>query len=163
MEAYPSSTGSGSASSVIGVSIRAAARADLAAVRALLADAGLPLDGVDEAFEHGVVAISGGALVGAAAVEPYGTDGLLRSVVVDPSRRGTGLGRAVVEATEGVARGLGIGDLYLLTETATAWFPRLGYETLPRNAAPAAVAASVEFTVSCRDTGVLMRRRLAPR
>ena len=163
MEAYPSSTGSGSASRIIGVSVRAATVADLGAIRALLADAGLPLDGVDEAFRHGVVAVAGGTVVGAAAVEPYGTDGLLRSVVVAPSRRGTGLGRALVEAAESVARGLGIDDLYLLTETAIGWFPRLGYATLARTAAPAGIAASVEFTVSCRDTGVLMRRRLAPR
>ena len=163
MEAYPSSSGSGSASSLIGCAVRAAERTDLPAVRALLADASLPLDGVDEAFRHGVVAISGGEIVGAAAVEPYGAHGLLRSVVVAASHRGTGLGRALVEAAEEVARGLGVRDLYLLTETATAWFPRLGYETLPRDAAPVMVAASVEFTVSCRDTGVLMRRRLAPR
>lgn len=163
MEAYPSSTGSGSASGVIGVSVRAAAGADLGAVRALLADASLPLDGVDEAFEHGVVAIAGGAIVGAAAVEPYGTDGLLRSVVVDPSRRGTGLGRALVEAAEGVARGFGIGDLYLLTGTAMAWYLRLGYEVLAMDDAPATVTGSVEFKISCKDTGVLMRRRLAPR
>lgn len=163
MEAYPSSAGSGSASRVIGAAVRVAAPGDLSAVRALLADAGLPLDGVDEAFAHGVVAIAGETIVGAAAVEPYGTDGLLRSVVVEAPLRGTGVGQALVQAAEEAARELGVRDLYLLTETAAAWFPRLGYQTLPRDAAPAAVAASVEFTVSCRDTGVLMRRRLSPR
>lgn len=144
------------------VAVRPAAAGDLAAVRSLLTDAGLPLDGVDEAFEHGVVAEAGGAIEAAAAIEPYGTDGLLRSVVVAPSLRGTGRGRTLVAAAEGVARELGIRDLYLLTETAVAWFPRLGYEPLPRDGAPARIAASVEFTVSCPDTGVLMRRRLDP-
>ncbi len=140
--------------------VRSSVTVDLPAIRSLLSDAGLPLDGVDEAFRHGLVAQAGGAIVGAAAIEPYGPDGLLRSVVVAPERRGTGLGRTIVAAAEVAARGLGIRDLYLLTETAIDWFPRLGYETLPRDAAPAPIAGSVEFTVSCPDTGVLMHRRL---
>jgi amino-acid N-acetyltransferase len=164
VEAYSSrpesGSGAGSGLGLAAVVLRSAVPADLAAVRALLADASLPLDGVDEAFGHGVVAEAGGAIVGAAAIEPYGTDGLLRSVVVTPSVRGTGLGRTLVGAAEGAARELGIRDLYLLTETAVDWFPRLGYEPLARDAAPVAVAGSVEFTVSCKDTGVLMRRSL---
>ena len=164
VEAYSShpesGSGAGSGLGPAAVLVRGAVSADLPAVRALLADASLPLDGAGEAFGHGVVAEAGGALVGAAAIEPYGTDGLLRSVVVTPSFRGTGLGRTLVGAAEAVARELGIRDLYLLTETAIDWFPRLGYEPLGRDAAPAAVAASVEFTVSCKDTGVLMRRTL---
>ena len=66
------------------VAVRTAGCADLPAVRGLLADAALPLDGVDEAFEHGIVAEADGRVVGAAAIEPYGADGLLRSVVVAP-------------------------------------------------------------------------------
>lgn len=142
------------------VAIRAAVAGDLPAVRALLVGAGLPLDGVDEAFATGVVADVGGRVAGAAAVEPYGAVGLLRSVVVDASLRGTGVGQAVVAEAEQLAAGLGIRDLYLLTDTAVAWFPRLGYEPRPRDAAPPPIAASVEFTVSCVDTGVLMVRRL---
>jgi amino-acid N-acetyltransferase len=143
------------------ITVRPAVATDLDAIRALLADATLPLDGVDAAFEHGVIAEAGGQVVGAAAIEPYATDGLLRSVVVAPALRGTGLGRRLVAAAEDTARELGIRDLYLLTETAIDWFPRLGYEPLPRDAAPAPIAGSVEFTVSCRDTGVLMRRGIA--
>lgn len=142
------------------VAVRAAGPSDLPAVRGLLADASLPLDGVDEAFGHGVVAEAGGSVVGAAAIEPYGSDGLLRSVVVARALRGTGVGRALVSAAEDLARDLGISDLYLLTETAIAWFPSLGYETLPRDAAPPPISGSVEFTVSCPGTGALMRRRL---
>lgn len=142
------------------LAVRPAEVADLDAVRALLAAANLPLDGMDEAFEHGVVAVEDGLVVGAAAVEPYGTDGLLRSVVVNPTRRGSGLGRAVVAAAEASAGQRGIRDLYLLTETAIGWFPRLGYAPLDRDAAPAGIAGSLEFTTSCVDTGILMHRRL---
>ncbi|MEW6225343.1 MAG: arsenic resistance N-acetyltransferase ArsN2 [Chloroflexota bacterium] len=160
MEAYSSRPESGSGPGLAMVVVRASGPADLPAVRVLLTDASLPLDGVDEAFGHGVVAESSGEVVGAAAIEPYGADGLLRSVVVASSLRRSGLGRSLVGAAEDAARALGIRDLYLLTETAIDWFPRLGYTPLARDAAPATIAASVEFTVSCKDTGVLMHRRL---
>lgn len=140
--------------------IRRAVAGDMPAVRALLAVAGLPLDGVDEAFATGLVAEQASRIVGATAIEPYGPMGLLRSVVVEESLRGTGLGRRLVAEAETLATGIGVRDLYLLTETAVAWFPRLGYAPLARDAAPPPIATSVEFTVSCVDTGVLMRRRL---
>jgi amino-acid N-acetyltransferase len=134
---------------------------DIPAVLALLSAAGLPLDGAAEALATGVVAREGERIVAAAAVERYGSAGLLRSVVVAPDRRGSGLGRDIVAAAEARARELGIRDLYLLTETAIAWFPRLGYAVVPRTEAAAAVGASIEFTTVCRDTGVPMRRVLA--
>jgi amino-acid N-acetyltransferase len=130
------------------------------AIEALLADAGLPLDGAAAAFAHGIVARDGDRLAGAAAVEIYGSAGLLRSVVVDASNRGTGLGRQLVAAAEEEARGEGVSDLYLLTETATEWFPRLGYEPVDRATAREAVGESIEFTLSCATTGVAMRRIL---
>jgi amino-acid N-acetyltransferase len=164
MEAHPSSPVPGWPEMITGglpVTIRAAGAADLPAVRALLEDADLPLDGADAAFEHGVVAVAGDTIAGGAALELSGTDGLLRSVVVSPLMRGTGIGQALVAAAEGMAAGLGIRDLYLLTETAADWFPRLGYEVLPRAAAPAGIAGSWEFRFACVERGVLMLRSLA--
>lgn len=135
--------------------------ADVAAVEALLASASLPLDGAADAIAHaGVVARERGAIVGAAALELYGEAGLLRSVVVAPDHRGTGLGRAVVAAAEALARDEGVRSLYLITETAIDWFPRLGYTPVERGLADEAVGASIEFTTVCRDKGVPMVRRL---
>ncbi len=133
---------------------------DTAAIEALLAAAGLPLDGAADAFALGVVARDGGRVVAAAAIERYGDAGLLRSVVVDPAHRDRGLGRHIVAAAEDLARQAGVRELYLLTETAADWFPRLGYEAIDRSVAAAAVGASVEFTTVCRDTGLPMRRSI---
>jgi amino-acid N-acetyltransferase len=134
--------------------------ADLPAVEALLADAGLPLDGAAAAFGLGIVGRHSldGPVVAAAAIERFGGDGLLRSVVVAPDDRGTGIGRQLVAAAEALAAEAGIRDLWLLTETAVDWFPRLGYEVVERSAATAAVGDSIEFTTVCRDTGVPMHR-----
>jgi amino-acid N-acetyltransferase len=141
--------------------IERAGPADRASVEALLAAAGLPLDGVAAAFETGLVARADGAVVAAAAIEPYGTAGLLRSVVVDPRVRGTGLGRRIVAASERLATELGIRELYLLTETAADWFPRLGYRAVERASLPAAIRNSTEFTSACATTALAMTRRLA--
>ncbi len=140
--------------------IERAVPSDTPAVEALLAAAGLPLEGAAEALAMGVVARADGAIVGAAAVERYGEAGLLRSVVVSPDRLGTGLGSELVHAAENLARANGMRELYLITETAIGWFPRLGYEVVPRETARAAVGASVEFTMACASTGVPMRRTL---
>jgi len=82
-------------------------------------------------------------------------------VVVAEPLRGTGLGRELVAAAEALARDRGIRALYLLTETAADWFPRLGYAVVPREEARAAVGDSIEFTMVCATTGVPMRRALA--
>ena len=142
---------------------RRAMPGDVAAVEALLTDAGLPLDGAAAAFGLGVVGRDAldGAVVAAAAIERYGEDGLLRSVVVAPGHRGHGVGHDLVAAAEGLAREAGIRDLWLLTETAVDWFPRLGYEVVERQRAVAAVGESIEFTTVCRDTGAPMHRSLA--
>lgn len=133
---------------------------DVPAVEALLVAAGLPLEGAREALVTGVVGREGNAVVGAAAVEPYGEAGLLRSVVVAADRRGTGLGRALVTAVEDLAREMGERELYLLTDTAAGWFPKLGYEIVDRETARAAIGDSIEFTMVCATSGVVMRRRL---
>jgi amino-acid N-acetyltransferase len=133
---------------------------DVTAVESLLAAADLPLDGAAEALAIGVVARDGDALVGAAAVERYGAAGLLRSVVVREDMRGAGVGRAVVEAAEDLARREGVQDLYLLTETAVDWFPRFGYSVVDRAVAALAVGRSIEFTTVCRERGVAMRKGL---
>ena len=142
--------------------IERATAGDVPSVEALLTAAGLPLDGARDALVAcGVVAHDGGSVVGAAAVERFGSAGLLRSVVVAADHRGTGLGRAVVAAAEAAARADGVTELYLLTETAAGWFPRLGYEVIDRSVAAEAVGGSIEFTTVCKDTGVPMRRSFA--
>jgi amino-acid N-acetyltransferase len=140
--------------------VERATEADVSAIEALLTDSDLPLDGAAAAFATGVVARDEDRIVGAAALEPYGEAGLLRSVVVAAEQRGSGVGREVVVAAEALARDLGMRELYLLTETAVEWFPRLGYAPVDRVEVPEAVKASIEFRVLCADTGVAMRRTL---
>ena len=137
--------------------------ADWPAIERLLTESGLPLEGLEIAHPTAVVARTeapGRSIVGCAAVERYGSFGLLRSVCVAPDHRGTGLGRELVAATERLAAEQGISDLYLLTETAVDWSPRLGYQPTTRAAVPAAVAASPEFTTACPQSAAVLYKRL---
>jgi amino-acid N-acetyltransferase len=138
-----------------------AASGDWPSVRALLTEAGLPLDGAAEAFATGVVASDGDRLVGCAAIEPYDGTALLRSVAVVPDQRGTGVGTSLVHAVQDLARDQGATSLILLTETAEPWFSRLGYAVIDRSTVPADVAGSVEFETACSTSAVAMQRTLA--
>ena len=140
--------------------IERATAGDLPAVEVLLGSAGLPLDGVADAFRSGVVARDGGRIVGCAAVELYGDAALVRSVAVDAGRRGQGLGRELVASVEALARDAGAREAYLLTETAEGWFPRFGYASISRADAAPAIGASVEFTTACTETCSAFRRSL---
>jgi amino-acid N-acetyltransferase len=145
------------------ISIHRGRPTDRAAIENLLEANGLPTAGFDLAAATAVVAREeSGAreIVGCAAVEPYGSVGLLRSVCVAPDFRSAGLGRRLVAQAEAIARGLGIGRLYLLTDTAGDWFPRLGYEPVGKGTAPAQLLASPEFTGACPESALLLRKIL---
>lgn len=138
--------------------VRAATLADEAAVRDLLAQANLPLDGLGDFFADGyAVAEAAGAIVGAEGVEVYASDGFLRSAVVAPAWRGRGVGDALTRDRITWARERGLTALYLLTTTAAGYFPRFGFAPVGRETAPPGVRASPQFTSACPDTATLMR------
>ena len=140
--------------------IAAASEADLVQLRALLAAAGLPDEVGDHPGTSVLVARAGTLVVGGGAVEPYGDHGLLRSLVVDPGRRGHGLGGRLTEALAAEAGRMGLAALYLLTETAAGFFAGRGFARIGRETAPAPVQSSTEFAVLCPDTAVAMARVL---
>jgi amino-acid N-acetyltransferase len=130
------------------------------AITALLTASGLPLDGLEPHLPSAVVAREAGGIVGCAALELYGHDALLRSVAVAPARRRGGVGLALTAACIELARRHGVRTLWLLTETASEFFPRFGFEPATREAVPAAVRQSAEFTTACPDSATVMRLAL---
>lgn len=64
-------------------------------------------------------------------------------------------------AAEQHARGHGVGSIYLLTTTATAFFERLGYAQLDRQSVPTAIQQTREFGEVCPASAVLMVKHLA--
>src|SRR5215211_7102362 len=142
--------------------LRTATAADRQAVETLLADAGLPIAGVADQFEHGfVVAESDGTVAGAAGVETYGAQGLLRSVVVRPELRGRGVGEMLVVERLEWARMRGVESVYLLTATAAPFFTRLGFRATARDRVPGSIARSAEFAEICPSRATVMAVQLA--
>lgn len=141
--------------------IREATNRDLGAVESLLSANNLPLDGVKENFSSFIVAEDEGAIAGAIGLEQFGSIALLRSAVVSPEYRGTGVGSRLVEQLLERAERDGIEELFLLTTTAENYFPRFGFARTARSAVPPAMKASAEFQGACPASAVVMTRRIA--
>jgi len=140
--------------------IREATNRDLPAVESLLSADNMPLDGVKENFTSFVVAEDKNEIAGAIGLEKFGSVALLRSAVVSPRHRGSGVGRKLVERLLERAESEGIEELFLLTTRAEKYFPRFGFAPTTRSAVPAALKASAEFQGACPDSAVVMTRRI---
>src|ERR1700741_169743 len=100
---------------------------DLSAVESLLSASDLPTDGGRDNFSGFVVADDDGAIAGAIGLEKYGSVALLRSAVVAPDHRGTGVGRKLVEQLLERAEEAGVDELFLVKTTAGQSCPRCGF------------------------------------
>jgi N-acetylglutamate synthase-like GNAT family acetyltransferase len=138
-------------------------REELPALLSLLEASKLPVAGVAEHAGAALAARQGGRLVGSAVLEIYGKDALLRSVAVEPGLRGRGLGLRLAEAALALAAERGVVDVFLLTETASEFFPRLGFRAVLRDALPASLDSSAELRGACPASAVAMARRLSAR
>ena len=144
--------------------VRRATADDASVVRGLLAGAGLPLSGIDSAWAT-FVALDGEDVVGAAALERHGPRHepvfLLRSVVVSPTHRSTGVGRGLVTAALSSADDAveaGTATVGLLTETADGYFDRFGFRPVDRADLPPVLQSSTELTGACPATASAYRR-----
>jgi arsenite methyltransferase len=143
------------------LTLRMATPEDHPRIEALLAAADLPRVGIPADLPHFVVAeTAADGVIAAAGLELYGRSALLRSTVVDPGWRGSGVGRLLVDAALEEARRCGIEDIFLLTTTAVDYFPKFGFACVEREAVPVEVRASPEFQGACPGTAAVMHRRL---
>ncbi|WP_412027130.1 arsenic resistance N-acetyltransferase ArsN2 [Deinococcus yunweiensis] len=125
-----------------------------AALETLLAGLNLPTAGLEGTELW--VASDDEALLGVAGLEVHGTAGLLRSVAVSPAARSRGIAAGLVAHVIAQAQSRGLSDLYLLTTTAAAYFPRFGFRPLARAFSPAALNASREFQDACPASAALL-------
>jgi amino-acid N-acetyltransferase len=139
------------------------ARPSKTGAAALLTAASLPSsDLTDELMEHFFFCGAAHAPAALVGIELRGTSALLRSLVVRPDLRSTGLGKALVEQAEAHARAHGVRSLYLLTTTAAGFFERRGYVAASRESAPAEIRATREFSDICPASSALMVKQLGP-
>ena len=127
---------------------------------ALLAASGLPTAGLREHLDSAYIARRGARVVGTAALEVYAGGALLRSVAVDKTERGGGLGRLLTERAIGEADARELAAVYLLTTTAEEYFTRFGLSIVAREQVPDSLRASVEFQSACPASATVMRKTL---
>ena len=125
-------------------------------LKAALTDAHLPTDDIEDGGRTFFKALSAeGQVVGFSGVERCDGDYLLRSVVVHPDRRGTGLGKAVVEVTvASLDPGSGV---FLATTSAAPFFARIGFSEVQRDSVPAAVLATRQLSSICPSSATIMK------
>lgn len=138
------------------VKLRRATAGDLPMLEALLAGRDLPLQGVAENVERFWVAEGGGRIVGTAGLEIHGRFGLLRSLAVLSEAGNAGIGSRLTWQLLEEAVGQGLREVYLLTTTASEFFPRFGFVRIRRREVPADLQASREYE-ACPATAVAMR------
>jgi amino-acid N-acetyltransferase len=142
------------------VTLRRADEETLGYVEDLLMRNDLPAEDVRENPGAFYVARAGDDRVGVGGIEQYGSDGLLRSVVVEESARGEGVGTELCATLEAVAREAGVERLYLLTTTAAGFFAGRGYAEIERDAAPDPIRDTTEFAELCPASATCLRKSL---
>jgi amino-acid N-acetyltransferase len=133
----------------------------LTAAKSLLDAVQLPTADLTEAHcDHFFYWGTADAPSGLVGLELFGEVALLRSLAVSPGARSSGMGTALVQYAENNARTQGVRTMYLLTTTAEGFFLRLGYVRAPRDAAPAAIRATREFSGMCPASAAFLSKQL---
>lgn len=129
-------------------------------LKAALAKASLPDDDVEAADIFFWRFESGDMPVGFGGLEVREDAALLRSVVTLPPVRRRGIGRAMIEKLETEAIAHGVRRIFLLTTDGVLFFARLGYTPCARDAVPAAILATRQFTSLCPASATAMTKEL---
>jgi len=143
------------------VNIERAKDDDGPAILQLLLQSGLPVEGLLDHLNAAFVARDEGRIVGCAALEVYADGALLRSVAVDATAQGRGLGTELTISALDLARSLSVPAVYLLTTTAEEFFQRFAFHRIAREQAPSSVQSSIEFRSACPSNATVMKKDLA--
>ena len=112
---------------------------NLALVRETLTRAGMMTDGIDWPAACYIVAYVGDEAVGVIGVESKIDAALIRSLYVDESVRGRGIGAALIAAARKAAHTRGARHLYLFSTDAGEFFERHGFKNVAVNDVIAAI------------------------
>lgn len=137
-------------------SIAPATAEDRRELEVLMISAGLPPDGLEHTDL--VLARIDGHLVGAAGLEHWGSEWLLRSVVVATEHRNSGIAELLVRDRLCIAQLGGATSVHLLTTGARGYFERFGFTAIERATLPKALHQSTQLGLSACSTAIAMVR-----
>jgi N-acetylglutamate synthase-like GNAT family acetyltransferase len=131
------------------------------ALKRLLDASGLPTDDLERPGRMFFAATANGSVCGVGGLEIAGRDILLRSLAVLPDQRCKGIGKAIIENLVDIARKRDVGNVYLLTATAAAFFENLGFRQIERAEAPKEILETRQASSLCPSSATLMKLSLA--
>jgi amino-acid N-acetyltransferase len=135
---------------------------DLTQFEALLRLNHLPTEDCVEQAANFCAIYDGDELIAAGGLEPASVRfGLLRSIVVQDRHRGKGLARQMTMHLLQQAKTDGREAVFLLTETATDYFATVGFQSVARDAVPAEITLTRQFSSLCPESASCMCLRLS--
>jgi amino-acid N-acetyltransferase len=130
---------------------------------ALLIAEKLPVEDIPATLENFRIAKQNDEVIGVAGLEIYGDYCLLRSLAVQPAYRDEGVAGKLLGQIEALAGSKGLKAIFLLTETAPAYFDRKGYNRITRGDVPEEVRGSSEYSHVCPQSAVVMIKTIIPK
>lgn len=138
-----------------------AAEADRPGLIQLLKAAGLPTEDLPPSLQYFILAKEEEKVVGSVGLEIYNSYALLRSLAVDASQRGQGLGKKLYQQILESAREKDIKEVYLITTTADKFFAKKGFVNINRSEAPTVIRQTAQFASVCPSSAVVMKLTVA--
>lgn len=135
---------------------RTAVNDDLLEVKKLLAASALPFEDIDNLISDFEIALVDNKIIGAAGVEKHFPYMLIRSVVIDSAFRNKQIGYQLIHALMDKLYPENYKGFYLLTETAAAFFTKLGFMPVQRENVPVEIQQTTEFSTICPSSALVM-------
>lgn len=139
---------------------RVAISKDLPRIEEILKQSNLPAEDCLSHLDNFVVHEEKEKVVGIGGLEIYGQYGLLRSIVVIPEYRGRGITKEILAILENRAYKSGVQKFFLLTETASDYFIKLGFSVIEREETPAEIVKTRQFSELCPSSAKAMSRSI---
>jgi len=142
------------------INIQKAGEKDFETVCKLLLQENLPIADLNPLLENFFIAVEDNKITGVIGMDRYGKDGLLRSAIVQKEYRNKGIAAALVARLFDEAAKQGVSTLYLITDTAAAYFEKKGFNKITKAEVAPAVLESKEFNGLCPASSIIMVQKL---
>lgn len=129
---------------------------DIGGIESLLKKYNLPANDIMEHIDNFIVAEHENKIIGVGGYEALGDVALLRSIAVAQEYRGKSIGVNIYHLLKRKIKNKGIKEVYLLTETATDYFQKLGFTIKGRTTIPKTVMQTKQFRELCPSTAIIM-------
>lgn len=139
---------------------RTASNNDLAQIIDILKHVNLPYDDCQYHLDSFMVIEKSEEIIGVGGLELYKETALLRSVAIVDKFQGHSIGDRLCSKLINQATKLGITEIYLLTETAEAYFKNRGFVTIRREEAPEPIKQTRQFSGLCPSSATVMKMQL---